>query len=116
MQNVCSESIQAIAVCDTSRRILRLQNFSSESLQAIGVCDTSRRIRLRMAEMRGTAARRILLNLVKDSLHTGALCDTSRGIRQLQNLSSESLRPWGLGIRILGLSVREKLTLGLGLA
>ena len=41
--------------------------------------------------MRRTAARRILLNLVKDSLHTGALCDPSRGIRRLSNLSHESL-------------------------
>ena len=97
MSNLSHESLQAITLCDTSRRIHRFQNFTSESLQAIAGCDTSRRIRLRMAEMRRTAARRIFINLVKYSLHTGALCDPSPGIRQLQNLSSESLRPWGLG-------------------
>ena len=82
LSNLSNESLQAITLRATSRRILRLQNFSSESVQAIAVCDTSQRKRLRMTEMRRTAARRILINLVKDSLHTGALCDTAPGIRQ----------------------------------
>ena len=67
LSNLSHESLQAITLGDTSRRIRQFQNVSSESLHAIAVCDISRRIRLRMAEMRRTAARRILLNLVKDS-------------------------------------------------